>query len=174
MKKYYINYILENTNYRRNMRNIKLKHRLLIQSSTEITEKLEFTLLKNSMPFYIMAVAFPVDFKKILTKASKLVPDEGDFFNKQISKILKIELVMSKFSTKTLDDFISIPEVSLLLQHYLSKVDNKNYQRCYKLLIKLSEKVLTSFSQPRTPVLDSGMVSEEERVLNSIVLNSLF
>jgi membrane protein YqaA with SNARE-associated domain len=174
MKKYYINYILSNTKYRRDMRNIKHKHRLLIESSVESAQKLKMTSVSNSMPFYIMAVAFPTDFKKILMKAAKSMQNEKNLFLNLISKINKVELAMIRFSIKTLEDFIGINEVSLLLQHYLSKVENSRYTSYYKMLNKLSGYVLTSLSKPDALNMVNEVILDEVKALNLILMNSLF
>jgi hypothetical protein len=76
MKKYFADLIQNNTNYRRNMRNIRLKHKLLIESSKEVTEKLGYQMLVKSIPFFLASIAFPIDMKKALFKAAELKPSE--------------------------------------------------------------------------------------------------
>jgi hypothetical protein len=76
MKKYFADLIQNNTNYRRNMRNIRLKHKLLIESSKEVTEKLGYQMLVKSIPFFVASIAFPIDMKKALFKAAELKPSE--------------------------------------------------------------------------------------------------
>ena len=55
------------------------------------------------MPFFIIAVAFPSDLKKILAKAIELMPNENELFVALVQKSAKIELVTSRFSLKALE-----------------------------------------------------------------------
>ena len=174
MKKYYANFIVANANYRRNMRNIKLKHKLLIESSVEVAQKLGIPLFWESMPFFIIAVAFPSDLKKILAKAIELMPNENELFVALVQKSAKIELVTSRFSLKALEDFIAFPEVSILVKHYLSQIENRKYTRHYKSLQDLSGNVLSSQSKVERGGTANEAIRGEVRALNLIVSNSLF
>ena len=122
MRKYYWDLIQDNTNFRRNMRNIKLKHKMLISCSNEIIEKSPLISKMKSITFYLAALAFPIDMKKFLKISldkSKNAPNQV----KHATEMIKIiECVMNNFSIKILNRFLEITEISILLVNYLSKV----------------------------------------------------
>jgi hypothetical protein len=63
------------------MRNIKSKHKLLLECSMRLTEMLGFEVLKSTIPFYIASIAFPFDLKKTLKRAAILRPQDRELFD---------------------------------------------------------------------------------------------
>jgi len=142
MRKYYADMLQKTTNYRRNMRNVKLKHQMLIGCSIDVARGLKLEHFDESLPFFIASVSFPVDMKKILMKAAELSEDQDNQFEVAINTIKHIEKAMARFSSKALDNFMSIPEMSMLLLHYLKLVENSEYQEHYQMLKSLAEEKL--------------------------------
>ena len=172
MRQYFIDLLQTSTLYKRRMRNIKKKHKFLLECSTELTEKLGFKSFKTTIPFYIASIAFPFDMKKTLQKASSLWPEETELFEAQIKKIDTLQLAMTKFSSKILTDFVSFPEMSLLTLYYLSKVSNQKYEDYYQMLKKEAEDSLeTSCS---TEAENPEEQREEEKAFSLISKNRLF
>jgi hypothetical protein len=66
MKKYYSNLFQDNTNFRRKMRNIKLRHKMLIACSVDVSENLGISGFDKTLPFFLASIAFPLDMKKVL------------------------------------------------------------------------------------------------------------
>lgn len=145
MRKYYSDLLQDNTNYRRKMRNVKLKHKLLISCSIEVTNNLKLEKFRKSLPFYLAAIAFPVDLKKIMKKGSKAKPKNKEDFESGVDIIDNIENALTKFNKKVLKDFTKMPEVSVLLLNYLGKVNNTEYQDHYKMLKDLATESIDEF-----------------------------
>lgn len=70
----------DNSEYKRKIRNLKVKHQKLICSTMQIASMLNFTQFKDSLGFYLAAVAFPNDLKKILKNAIKDIPQHESEF----------------------------------------------------------------------------------------------
>ena len=122
MRNYYWDLIQDNTSYRRKMRNIKLKHKMLIMYSKQLSESLFSAQLNEWTSFFLAALAFPSDMKKILRQSLKIKKNSKDHISKALELIGVIEGVMKNFSTKSLVNFLQINEISCLLLNYLAKV----------------------------------------------------
>ena len=175
MRQYFVDLLQASTPYKRRMRNIKKKHKFLLECSTELTEKLGFESIKTTIPFYIASVAFPFDMKKTLKKAAALCPEEKELMERQVEKIDILQKAMSKFSVKILNDFFSFPEMSYLVLHYLSKVKNQKYEGFYEMLKKTAEESIEDHQSTESGRSESTEdVKEEERVYSIISGNRLF
>lgn len=137
------------------MRNIKQKHNLLIRSSIELVNKLKLDYSSKSLPFYIAAIAFPNDVKKILQKSCKLNPEMKSDYLKCSNEIFNIEIALMRYSKKTLAELLNNADISVLLNHYLNKVHNSEYEEHNKFLKDLSRKTLNNIQ----PNEDSEMKS---------------
>jgi hypothetical protein len=129
-------------------------------------------MMVSSIPFFMASIAFPIDMKKTLFKAAELRPQSRDELNVCINTIIVLERAMSRFSEKALNEFTSIPEISLLLLNYLSKVKNKEYEEYYEMLKEAAERSLQKFTQG-----EGDGISEERKeakVLNLIYQQTLF
>lgn len=155
MRKYYSDLLQDNTDYRRKMRNINLKHKLLISCSAQVTDSMGVSDFKKSLPFYLAAVSFPIDVKKILKKASKNNSKQKAKFLAGTDIINNIERALGKFSKKILEDFIKMPEICVLLLNYLSKVNNDEYKEHYRMLKDLSNDSIREYHK-------TGIDSEEK------------
>ena len=142
MRKYYWDLIQDNTYYRRTMRNVKLKHKMLISCSNEITEKFMSTSEMRSTTFILASIAFPNDMKKILKLSWEEKKNSMEIVNEALEKISTIEWAMNKFSMKNLSKFLEIYEVPILLMNYLSKVQNSEYIYYYTMLQEMAEKAI--------------------------------
>ena len=138
MRKYYSDLMQDNTNYRRNMRNIKLKHKMLISCSEQVCKSLLKSETSHWTPFFLAAIAFPNDLKKILMKSLKTKRFSQSTISEALKNLEIIEGVMNKFSFKSLNEFIHINEISVLLLNYLSKVQNIEYKKHYEMLIEMA------------------------------------
>jgi hypothetical protein len=63
------------------VRNIKSKHKLLLECSMRLTEIFGFEAFKSTIPFYIASIAFPFDLKKTLERADILRPKDRELFD---------------------------------------------------------------------------------------------
>uniref|UniRef100_A0A7S3N951 Uncharacterized protein n=1 Tax=Euplotes harpa TaxID=151035 RepID=A0A7S3N951_9SPIT len=138
MRKYYADLLQDNTQYKRKIRNVKLKHQMLLTSSAELSESIQGTTGYKSLPFFLASLAFPCDMRKHLTsiaKARKITPDvtaEG-------TDVLDIiESTLNRFSKKILKRFMTKPELCSLLLHYLGKVHNNEYAQYYQMLDEMA------------------------------------
>jgi len=105
----------------------------------------------ETLPFYLAAIAFPTDLRKILLKASTNKPENAKEFNACKGILDTIENAMSRYSKKVLEDFIRMPEVSMLLLNYLSKRKNAEYKEHYKMLKEMAEVSLEKYSFTSAP-----------------------
>jgi hypothetical protein len=77
--------------------------------------------------------------KRILKKAVNLKEGQKECLHLAMNLITKFERIMCKFSIQGLEEFISIPEIALLLLNYLSNIKNRRYRLHYEGLKKLAE-----------------------------------
>jgi len=162
MRQYYADLLQDNTNYRRKMRNIKLKHKLLISCSKEVADSIALSDFQKSLPFYLASVAFPIDVKKIMKKSAKSNSKHRSLFNQGVDIINNIETALSKFSKKVLEDFVKMPEICILLLNYLSKVDNQEYQEHYKMLKVMASDSISEYNNSQC----DGELRVEEKLFD--------
>lgn len=170
MRRYYADLLQSNTNYRRKIRNIHKKHQMLVASCTEIAKELCIEGYQESLPFFIAAISFPIDMRKILMKASRMKRGQDKSFIKGVEIIKHVEKAMLNFSEKTLKDYIDIPEISSLLLHYLSLVENRQYEEHYEFLREMAENRLKINEGSK----ESQSNTTASHVLNSLAAESLF
>jgi hypothetical protein len=139
MRKYYADLLQNNSAYKRKMRNIKLKHKMLIECSQLLTTSLNLGGYEDSLPFYLAAIAFPTDLRKILNKGIEKKPENQKEFESCKRVIDTIECALTRYSKKVLDDFIKMPEICKLLLNYLKKVRNEEYQEHYEMLTQMAK-----------------------------------
>ena len=65
----------------------------------------------NNVAFYLTALAFPTDLRKILVNAGEENPNNKSEFSVGIQAIDIIENAMTRYSKKVMQDFIRIPEI---------------------------------------------------------------
>ena len=134
MRKYYSKLIEDMTKFNRKLRNIKLKQSLLIDSSEMLVSKIKFCYITTSLPFYLSAIAFPNDVKKLLKKACRLNNEDKSNYKMLIDEVNNIDKIFTRYSKKTLSEFLSKPEYSALLLYYLDKIQNKEYKDNWQIL----------------------------------------
>lgn len=142
MRKFYSELLQDNSEYKRKIRNIKLKHQKLIRCSLELAKTLSLGNSDEAVAFYLTAVAFPTDLKKILAKGISEEPENKGLFNEGIREIERIECALTRYSKRVMDEFIKIPEVCMLLLNYLDKVENEEYDDHYKMLKEMANESL--------------------------------
>lgn len=134
MRKYYADLIQDNSEYKRKIRNIKVKHQTLINCALELARTLELSENYDYVAFYLIAVAFPTDLRKILNKGIAAFPNNKNEFAVGLKEIDVIENAMTRYNKKVMKDFMKVPEISLLLIYYLNKVNNEDYDEHFRAL----------------------------------------
>ena len=147
MRKYYADLVQDNSEYKRKIRNIKLKHKTLINCCYNLSETLALSDSNTSVAFYLSAIAFPTDLRKILNKATSEFPENKNEFSTGLKAIDKIESAMTRYNKRVMKEFISVPEICYLLLHYISKMKNEEYGDYYKLLKEMANETLDSCSK---------------------------
>lgn len=142
MRKYYSDLVQDNSEYKRKIRNIKLKHKTLVSCALELAKTLALSSAPNNVAFYLTAIAFPTDLRKILSKAGEENPSSKHRYNIGMQAIDKIENAMTRYSKKVMNEFMDIPEVCLLLLNYLSKVENREYSEHIQMLKEMATESL--------------------------------
>lgn len=155
MRKYFADILEEKCGFDRKMRNIKQKHNSLISSSIEIVDKLKLDYVSKSLPFYIAAIAFPNDVKKILQKSCKVNLEMKSDYVKCSNEIFNIEIALMKYSKKNLAELLNNADISVLLNHYLNKVHNSEYEEHYKILKGMSRKTIDNIQVNRDSEIKS-------------------
>jgi hypothetical protein len=150
------------TTYIRKEKKIKFKHQTLIKSIQRIVNELGLSDFGPNMPFYFSLFAYSCDMRKILDK-SKATPYlcdnpniDIDLINKAIQLINLIENALNRFSKKIFAKLINIPEISYMIQDYLSKnsdsfENSREYQECAKILNERSMEV-NFLAQPKSNI----------------------
>lgn len=147
MRKYYADLVQDNSEYKRKIRNIKLKHKTLVCCCIDLAKALSLSDADNNVAFYLTAIAFPTDLRKILIKHRDEVQSNSEELQVGLTAIDKIENAMTRYSKKVMNEFMKIPEICLLLLNYLSKVKNEDYKEHYKFLKELANTSLESYSK---------------------------
>jgi hypothetical protein len=147
MRKFYSDLLQENTTFKRKIRNVDLKHKLLISSSLELVKSLNLDGCDESISYYLSCLAFPHDVKKILRKSIASDSENSHIYENGVEIIQRIENALSKYSKKVLNEFIMVPEIALLLLNYLQKVQNKEYEHHYSTLKDLADKSISENSK---------------------------
>jgi hypothetical protein len=135
---------------------------MLINSSIDVSNAIDLSTFKKSLPFFLASIAFPIDMKKMLKKAAKNKPGNKRDFNSGVDIIKSIESAMTHYSKKVMKDFVKMPEVSALLLNYLSKVDSQAYKGHYKMLKDMAEKSISESSKNEA---DPEVKLEEKLIL---------
>lgn len=142
MRKYYADLVQDNSEYKRKIRNIGLKHKTLIGCSLSLARILSLSNWAENVAFYLTAIAFPNDLKKILAKATAICPENKSEFALGLNSIDVIENAMTRYSKKVMNNFMRIPEIWYLLLNYLSKVKNNEYKEHYDMLKEMANQTL--------------------------------
>jgi hypothetical protein len=142
MRKYYADLVQDNSEYKRKIRNIKLKHKTLINCCYNLAEMLGLSDCNTSVAFYLSAIAFPTDLRKILKKSISEFPENKAQFSIGLKAIERIESAMTRYNKRVMKEFIGVPEICYLLLHYISKMKNEDYGEFYKLLKEMANETL--------------------------------
>jgi len=147
------------TTYVRKEKKIKLKHQTLISSIKQIVKELGLESFGPNIAFYFSLFAYSCDMRKILEKCKANMylcnEDDVDIFiiNKAIQLINLIENALNRFSKKIFHRLIEIPEISYMIQDFLThardEIDQtKEFDECVKILDERSKEVLSSLESP--------------------------
>lgn len=142
MRKYYADLVQDNSEYKRKIRNISLKHKTLINCCYNLAETLSLSESSASVAFYLSAIAFPTDLRKILNKSMEEFPESKNEFSIGLKAIDRIESAMTRYNKRVMKEFIGVPEICYLLLHYLGKVKNQEYVEFYETLKKMAGETL--------------------------------
>ena len=97
--------------HKRKIRNIRLKHKKLVSKAISVAQTLNFRQFDNSLGFYLAAIAFPSDFRKILKNGIEDNPKHYKVFNDGLKILNKVEEALIRYSKRILKAFVKIPEV---------------------------------------------------------------
>ena len=121
----------------------------------QIANLLNIEQFKDSLGFYLAAVAFPNDLRKILKNAIRDNPEHKKEFEFGLQALDRIDDALTKYSNRCMKEFIKIPEICLLLKHYLSKVKNTEYSEHYKSLNDMATASLETFDKIKNEKIES-------------------
>lgn len=121
MRRFYCQRIETLTKYNRKERKLNVKHQKLIKSCDEFVQTLDFAGFSYNMSFYLSLFAYSCDMKKILIEKSDKIKEDSKLIKKALSLIELIDSAMNRFSNKILEKLIAIPEISMLIQYFLTE-----------------------------------------------------
>lgn len=75
-----------------------------------------------------MALAYPSELKKVLNEAKNAHKNNIATINQALSIVKLIENVLNRFSKRIFSNFMEIPEISVLVQHFL-RHNTENLER---------------------------------------------
>ena len=106
----------------------------------------------NNFPFYYMAIAYPSELKKVLNEAKNSQRNKVSIVNQSLSIVKLIENVLNRFSKRIFNDFMEIPEISVLVQYFLRhNTENlgriEGFQNWVNILDEKSAEVVDKFTQ---------------------------
>jgi adenine-specific DNA methylase len=116
----------------------------LIRCANKLVEELEFPIQANNFQFYFLALAYPSELKKVLSDEN-----ENAAVNQAFSVVGLIENVLNRFSKKIFKHFMEVPEISVLVQHFLNNntedLDNiEGFEPCINMLDEKSKEVIST------------------------------
>lgn len=159
MRKYYADLVQDNSEYKRKIRNIKLKHKTLVNSCLDLSKALSLTQVDNNVAFFLTAIAFPTDLRKILVNTRAEMPNNKNAIQIGLKAIDKIESAMTRYSKKVMSEFIKIPEICMLLLNYLSKAKNEGYKEHYVFLKEMANASLETC--PKVDLITKSSIEGE-------------
>jgi hypothetical protein len=119
MRRFLCKQFLTKTRFKKNEKQHKVRMDKLVASTNQLTNLLEFPVAATNFSFYYLALAYPSELKKLLHDAQGEHADKQIIINQAFSVITLIENVMNRFSKKVFKDFMEVPEISVLVQHFL-------------------------------------------------------
>ena len=94
--------------HKRKIRNIRLKHQKLVSKAISVAQTLNFRQFDNSLGFYLAAIAFPSDFRKILKNGIEDNPKHYKVFSDGLKILNKVEEALIRYSKRILKAFVKI------------------------------------------------------------------
>mgnify|MGYP003572333729 CR=1 FL=1 len=139
MRRYYCQLMEDTTGYNRKEKQCSIKHQELIKKLSLGVDKLGFSGFAENMPFYYAAFAYPNDMRKILEESKSHYRTKNDLLSQALFIVRLVDNCFNRYSKKVLQDVLSVPQFSFLINHFLNNVDDlseypKPFQKCSKIL----------------------------------------
>ena len=119
----------------------------MIRAAVSVTKTLNFDRFQESLGFYLAAIAFPGDLRKMIKSTSEDMPKYKKEFIKGLHILNKIEDAFIRYSKNILKEFIRIPEACLLLRNFLETIEEKELSETHTQLKDMSSKTLKTLSK---------------------------
>mmetsp|Transcript_21326 Transcript_21326/g.20966 ORF Transcript_21326/g.20966 Transcript_21326/m.20966 type:complete len:137 (-) Transcript_21326:55-465(-) len=114
-----------------------------------MVNQMEFPILPGNFSFYYLALSCPGELRKLLND-TEVDPVHKATINQASSIVSLIESVLNRFSKKIFTHFMEIPEISALVQYYLSSEDYmedyEGFEPCINLLDEKSKEVISAYA----------------------------
>ena len=152
MRRYFCKKFLQLTNFKKTEKQQKVRRENLVRCANHLVEQLDFSVPLKNFPFYYMALAYPSELKKVLNEAKNLYKNQSAVVNQTLSIVKLIENVLNRFSKRIFNSFMEIPEISVLVHHFLShNTENleriEGFENWVAILKEKSEQVIANFVQ---------------------------
>jgi hypothetical protein len=144
MRRYLCKEFLQITKFKKTEKQHKVRKENLIRCANKLIDELEFPIQANNFQFYFLALAYPSELKKVLSDE-----DQNAVVNQAVSVVTLIENVLNRFSKKIFKHFMEVPEISVLVQHFLNNntedLDNiEGFEPCINMLDEKSKEVIST------------------------------
>jgi hypothetical protein len=152
MRRFLCKQFLTKTRFKKNEKQHKVRMEKLVLATNQLINQLEFPVEATNFSFYYLALAYPSELKKLLQDAEKENIDKLIIINQASSVITLIESVMNRFSKKVFKDFMEVPEISVLVQHFLdSNSDDlegiEGFEPWIAMLDERSKEIISKYAE---------------------------
>lgn len=151
MRRYFCHQLETLTSFNKKEKDLVTKQRALITACHQLVSHFCLSQGTSNMAFYLAMIAYPCDMRKLLTDSKATHRSKLAVLNQTINILNLIENAMNRFSMKVFTNFMEIPEISFLFQHFLEHGDLsgslENDGKCLELLVQKSHEVVDAFQQ---------------------------
>ena len=150
MRRFLCNKFIAVTKFKKTEKQQKVRRSNLIRCANNMVDELNLPHDLNNFPFYYMALAYPSELKKVLNDAKNTQKQNAGVINQAMVIVKLIENVLNRFSKRIFGSFMEIPEIAVLVQHFLSQnTENldqiEGFGNWVAILQERSQEVIDSF-----------------------------
>jgi hypothetical protein len=125
MRRFFWNKFLSMTRFKKTEKQQKVRRESLVKWAKELIAQLSLPEGLNNYEFYYLALAYPSELKKVLNDAKNASKQQTYVINQALAIVKMFENVLNRFSKKIFNNFMEIPEIAFLVQHFLRENTEK-------------------------------------------------
>ena len=167
MRKSLLNHFFEVTKFKKVEKNFPKRMKNFMECTNLLLDNITFWAPANNFHFYYMSIAYPNEVRKLLKYNKKKGKISQELFL-QANLITKlIDDAMNRFSMRIFKSFIEIPEISIIIDHYIKNnikelTNIEGFELCIGILKDKSNEVIQKYSTMNQDNLSTSSTDELE------------